>query len=579
MSTVLTKYFRYVLPFDCVDERRLWQNDEAVTKTILLNADLTPLGDRASLVIIEEGRFSGVLDMQDRHQVSTLGARVVDAGGRTVLPGIDDSHLHAYSYGRSLTANSFRGAASLEEFQERLRVARPEKNGWIRGVGWDDSTIHGTGPRGTICAADLDVIESDRPAILGDVTGHQAVCNSAALRAASVSSQTPDPPGGSFVRDEHGAPTGLVYEAAVGVINDAIPPLSIEEQRSAILAAQRSLLSQGITAFTDPGLGPGARTLMDGTGDLHAVRAYQQLDREGLLRSRVNLMLLFGGLGGTRAADVAAGLDEWGAPRRGGPFTNLDIAQVKVFADGIPRSRTAWLSEPYDDCTCGHLQVAGESDDERVAELHAIVRAAATRGWQVGAHSIGDRTITAYLDAVEQSGAWHGLRHYVIHGDLVDRDALRRMALLGMPLNTNPSIRWMVGRAVSPILGDERNVRRQPLRTVLDEGVKLATSSDAPVMDPDWRMIVASAMTRALRTDPDYVDGQRIDAREALMSITAAGAWQSHAESWRGAILPGLSADFVMLDRAADWRDPWSLTGAQVAATVVDGELVYGDYS
>ncbi len=548
-------------------------------KTIILNADLTPLGQSTGLVIIDDGRFSHVLDMRDRSDVSLLGARVVDAGQRTVLPGIDDSHLHAYSYGRSLTAHDFRGTVGIEEFQNRLRLARPENNGWIRGVGWDDSSIHGTGPKATICAADLDAAQPDIPTILGDVTGHQAVCNSAALRAAAVNSQTPDPPGGSFVRDEHGAPTGLVYEAAVGVINDAIPSLSMSEQRSAILSAQRSLHSQGITAFTDPGLGPGARTLMDGTGDLHAVRAYQQLDREGLLRSRVNLMLLFGGLGGTRAADVEAGLDQWGAPARGGPFSNLDIAQVKVFADGIPRSRTAWLSEPYDDCTCGHLQVAGESDDERVAELHAIVRAAATRGWQVGAHSIGDRTITAYLDAVVQSGAWHGRRHYVIHGDLIDRDDLRRMATLGMPLNTNPSIRWMVGRAVSPILGDERNVRRQPLRFAIDEGVRLATSSDAPVMDPDWRMIVASAMTRALRTDPDYADDQRIDAREALMSITAAGAWQSHAESWRGAILPGMAADFVMLDSAADWRDPWSLTDARVAATIVDGELVHGDYS
>ena len=135
----------------------------------------------------------------------------------------------------------------------------------------------------------------------------------------------------------------------------------------------------------------------------------------------------------------------------------------------------------------------------------------------------------------------------------------------------------MVGRSVSPILGDERNVRRQPLRTAMSEGVPLAFSSDAPVMDPDWRMIVASAMTRALRTDPDYTDGQRVDAREALLSITAAGAWQSHAESWRGAILPGMAADFILLDRTADWHNPWSLTQAGVAATVVDGELVHGE--
>ncbi len=557
----------------------LSKNDGAVPTTVILNADLRPLGSRSGLVIMNNGRFTHVLDMQDRNQVSLVDARVIDAGGRTLLPGIDDSHLHGYSYGRSLTAHDFRGSADLRDLQQRLAIARPEGSGWIRGIGWDDSTVRGCGPRGTVCAADLDVAQADIPAILGDVTGHQAVCNTSALRAAGIDSGTPDPPGGSFVRDEHGVPTGLVYEAAVGIINDAIPPLTITEQRNAILSGQRALLEQGITAFTDPGLGPGARTLMDGTGDLHAVEAYQQLDRAGELRIRVNIMLLFGGLGGTRASDVAAGLDAWGEPSRQGPFTHLDIAQLKVFADGIPRSRTAWLSEPYDDCSCGHLQVAGSTDDERVEELRAIVHAGASRGWQVGAHSIGDRTITCYLDAVELSAAWKGLRHYVIHGDLIEHHDLDRMATLGMALNTNPSIRWMVGRSVSPILGDERNVRRQPLRTAIETGVPLATSSDAPVMDPDWQMIVASAMTRSLRTDPDYVDHQRLDAREAMESLTSAGAWQSHAESWRGSIAPGMAADFVLLEGAANWEDPWSLTKLGISATVVGGELAHGDYS
>ena len=544
--------------------------------TAILNADLRPLGAAASLILIDEGRIGAVLPMEHRDQVSLAGVDIVDAQGRTVVPGIDDSHLHGYEYGRSLTAHDLRGCASLAEFQQRLRPARPEANGWIRGIGWDSSLIPGTGPGGLVCAADLDTVHPDVPALLGDVTGHQAVCNTAALRAAGVDASTPDPAGGRFVRDASGMPTGLIYESAVGVLNDAMPALSIAEQRTAILATQSALLAQGVVAFTDPGLGPGARTLMDGTGDLGAVEAYRQLDAEGALIERVNVMLLYGGLGGTRASDVAGGLDAWGPPWRGGPFSHLDIAQVKVFADGIPRSRTAWLSEPYDDCSCGHLQVAGETDEERVAELHAIVDAAIRRGWQVGAHSIGDRTITAYLDAVERSGTGQDRRHYVIHGDLVTHDDLARMARMGMTLNTNPSIRWMVGRAVSPILGDARNVGKQPLRTALTLGVPLATSSDAPVMDPDWRLIMAAAMTRSLRTDPDYTDDQRITAREAVESMTAVGAWQSHADGWRGSIAPGMAADVVLLDAAVDWADPWSLTERAVAATFVDGVVVHG---
>ena len=545
----------------------------------ILNANLAPLGSESALIVIDEGRIRRVLPMAERDQVSLAGMEILDAGGRTVLPGIDDSHLHGYEYGRSLTAHDLRGCTSLAEFQERLRSARPEANGWIRGIGWDGSRIQGTGPQGLLCATDVDAVHPDSPVLLGDVTGHQALCNTAALRAAGVDERTSDPTGGSFVRDGQGRPTGLILESAVGMLNDAIPALSAEAQRAAILTAQRALLAQGVTAYTDPGLGPGARTLMDGTGNLGAVEAYQQLDASGELRMRVNLMLLFGGLGGTRAVDVSTGLDAWGPPQRGGAYGHLDIAQVKVFADGIPRSRTAWLSGPYDDCSCGHLQVAGETDDERVAELLAIVHAATSRGWQVGAHSIGDRTITAYLDAIESSQTWPHMRHYVIHGDLVDHADLDRMRRMGMTLNTNPSIRWMVGRAVSPIIGDARNVQKQPLRTALDRGVRLATSSDAPVMDPDWRTIIAAAMTRALRTDPDYSDRECIDAQQAVASLTSSGAWQSHAETWRGSIEPGMAADLIMLDATADWSQPWSLTERTVVATLVDGQCVHGDFA
>ena len=137
--------------------RALSKNDDAVATTVILNADLRPLGVSSGLLIMENGRFIQVLDMRDRDQVSLSGARVVDAGGRTMLPGIDDSHLHGYEYGRSLTAHDFRGSADLQDFQRRLAYARPEGSGWIRGIGWDDSNVRGTGPRGTVCAADLDV--------------------------------------------------------------------------------------------------------------------------------------------------------------------------------------------------------------------------------------------------------------------------------------------------------------------------------------------------------------------------------------------------------------------------------------
>lgn len=506
--------------------------------------------------------------------------RCVDLGGATVLPGIDDSHLHGYEYGRSLTAVDLRHEAcpTLADLQRVVRGAAVEGTGWVRGIGWDDARLRGSGPQGQLCAADVDAARSDVPVLLSDVTGHQAVGNSLALRLAGLDrAGVEDPPGGVIVRDESGTPTGLLREAAIGGVNAAMPAVPSPEKRRAILAAQERLLASGVTAYTDPGLGPGALTLMDGTGDLEAVAAYRDLDADGDLLVRVDIMLLFGGLGGTTAAAVAAGLDAWGPPARMTPQGHLGIAQVKVFADGIPRSRTAWMTEPYDDCTHGHLTVAGSTDEERVAELNAIVLESARRGWQVGAHTTGDRASQAAVRAfVAPEAAAMALRHYVIHGDFAPEATLRQMAAQGIGLNANPSIRWMVGDGVNPIIGAERNARRQPLRTAWDLGVWVCSSSDAPVAPPDWRVMVAAAMTRAISTDRSRTDDQRLSGLEALASLTRNPARQGHAEAWRGRIAPGFAADLVVLDGAVDWNDPWSLTDIEVRATIVAGQVRHG---
>lgn len=543
---------------------------------VLVNLDAAPLLPHAYAVRIDDGRITQVWSRDEWSVIP--GIATYDLGGCTVLPGIDDSHLHGYEYGRSLTALNLgrEVAPDLAAIQARLRTAQPEAGGWIRGIGWDGTGITGSGPAGTICAADLDAARPDVPMLLADVTGHQAVCNSLALRIAGLdSSAVVDPAGGSFVRLADGRPSGLLLEAAVAAVNAAMPTLSIDAKKAAILASQQSLLAQGVTAFTDPGLGPGAATLMDGTGDLDAVRAYRELDAAGEIHQRVSLMLLYGGLGGTRADQVAEGLDAFGRPVAMTPFGHVAIDQVKVFADGIPRSRTAWMSEPYDDCTHGHLQVAGDTDAERVAELAAIVAAAASRDWQVGLHATGDLTVHHVVDVLIRNDAL-AKRHYVIHGDFVDIDDLRIMAANNITLNSNPSIRWAIGDSVAPVLGRERNARRQPLRTAWDLGVNVCASSDAPVAPPDWRLMVAAAMTRAIRTDPDRSDGQQLSAVEAMLALTANGAWQGHQESWRGAIQPGLAADLVILDRTVDWAEPWSLTECGIRATIAGGRIVHG---
>ena len=520
-------------------------------------------------VVIDGGTVSAVVPM---HDAPTL---THDLEGRSVLPGIDDSHLHAYEHGRSLTALALGEATGLADLRSILAAATVEASGWYRGHGWLP-TVHGSGADDRITAADIDDVTRLGPALLGDFSGHAAVANSAALTAAGITADTPDPAGGVIVRDSHGTPTGLLFESAVGLVSQAMPPISQAQRREAILTAQADLLRRGIVSVTEPGLGPGGTTLMDGTGTLEAVSAYQDLDATGELHLRTHIMLLFGGLGGTTASMVAEGLDAWGEPTRAPRDRRLSIDQLKVFADGIPRSRTSWLSEPYDDCTHGHMTIAGDTDAQRVAELNAIVAAGAARGWQIGVHATGDATITAVIDAVAGLTVGRDRRHYVIHGDLIRLEDLPRLRTLGMGINTQPGIRWAVASAASAMLGHERNLRKQPLHSTLEAGVVLGLSSDAPVIEPDWRRTLVSAMTRNLRDDPTYTDDQRLTTEEALDAMTIAGAWQCHEEAWRGRVAPGMAADLLIADRTIDWADTDDILRCEAQAVMIDGQLVFG---
>ena len=344
-----------------------------------------------------------------------------------------------------------------------------------------------------------------------------------------------------------------------------------------MIRARDILLTNGITSYTDPGLGPGAASLDDGTASLEVIDVYKQLAKDSELNMRIEVMLLFGGLGGTSLADVTSGLQAFGPPEKRSRGYQVTVSQLKVFADGIPRSRTSWMSEPYDTHTHGSLTLAGSNETEQVETLNSIYAHATTQGWQVGIHATGDETISAIADAAEQNPEASKLRNYVIHADLVKSQDMTRLGNSGVCINVQPGIRRMVGRAVEPIIGRARTVRRLRLREMKEAGINLALSSDAPVTPADWRVIFASAVDRGFITEPDFDDGQGLSPLEAMQALTATAAYQSHSEQWRGSLTPGKVADFVVLDRLVDWDgDPWQVTKAKPRAVFVGGKLVHG---
>ena len=546
---------------------------------IFKNASLKPFDQHSDAFAVSGQDLVAVGNWSELQNLVTSQSQVIDCEGATVIPGIEDSHLHGYMLGRQLSGANIspEHCADMGAIHRKLKEHASSNPGWVRGFGWVSGLMEGTGPKATLTYTELEGAQINEPIILTDFSGHQAWCNKKALDAAGINANTEDPTGGQIVRNSLGEPTGLLLESAVKLITQVIPRPTQSELTKAVIRARDILLANGITSYTDPGLGPGAASLDDGTASLEVIDVYKQLAKDSELNMRIEVMLLFGGLGGTSIADVTTGLQAFGPPEIRSRGYQVTVSQLKVFADGIPRSRTSWMSEPYDTHTHGSLTLAGSNEKEQIETLNSIYAHATTQGWQVGIHATGDQTISAIADAAEQNPAASKLRNYVIHADLVKSEDMIRLGNSGVCINVQPGIRRMVGRAVEPIIGRERTMRRLRLREMKEAGINLALSSDAPVTPADWRVIFASAVDRGFIAEPDFDDGQGLTALEAMHALTTTAAYQSHSEKWRGSIEPGKVADFVVLDSLVDWDgDPWQVTKAKPRAVFVGGKLVHG---
>nr|WP_157169565.1 amidohydrolase family protein [Streptomyces typhae] len=349
------------------------------------------------------------------------------------------------------------------------------------------------------------------------------------------------------------------------------PLLDDEARRGAILRAGELAASLGITSYTEPGLGPGEDHGATGAFGTSVAEQYRLLAAEGRLRARVTVLWLYGELdgpsdlehflSGLAATDGATSDPRW-----------LRFAGVKIFADGIPPMRSAYTHRCYADGVRPALLVAGADDAEREANLARMIVAAHRAGRQVGVHATGDRSIDVTLDAVERARAEHDvdLGHYIIHGDLVTAPQLRRMAALGVGLDTQPEIAVRTRSLVDDALGAGSAAAAWPLQAAFDAGVSMCLTSDAPVLSPDWRRQIAAA---------DEWMGPAADPRarmeQLLRCYTVEPARQDHAASWKGTLAPGMAADLCVLE-----ADPLALTPAElpdvgVALTVVDGKVVH----
>ncbi|MER5213035.1 amidohydrolase [Streptomyces sp. NPDC002838] len=513
------------------------------------------------------------------------GTRVVELAGRTVLPGINDSHLHGAAYG--MTKPPFAldvghpavgSIADIATAVERaVRAARPGE--WIVGLGWDAGYLAEclADPRRFPHRLDLDAVAPENPVCLTHFSSHLVWVNSVALRRCGIGPAGAPPPGGVIDTDPDGEPTGILREAAQELVQAELPSPTIDQRRQAIQGVVRELHSRGITSYTEPGLGPGGATSFFGGLSTDNWTAYADLAASGDLQARVSVLLLPAPMGGS-ADDVRKGLAELRRPPSADPRL-LNAIGVKIFADGVPPNRTAWMSEPYADGGHGALCVHGESPALQVDELSEMIRVAHEAGFQLGVHVTGDLAIDTVVDAFLAADAAvprPDARHYVIHGDFVGADSLAKLASHGYGVNMNPAIKWTISDLMDEVVGTERSAYQWPVRSAVEAGVTVCASSDAPITEPDWRQGVAAMLLRESKASgrPSGPE-QCVSLAEALRAYTVNPAHQDFAEHWKGSIEVGKVADLCVLDRPLLDLDPHAITDAQVDLTVFDGRVVH----
>lgn len=538
------------------------------------------LASRPQALAIAAGEIVAVGDAVEAWIAPTTD--VIHLKGRPVLPGINDGHLHFTAYSVTnhayvrMGTDTFTDIADLPAYVTRNAI---DGTGWIRGHGWDGALLGRN-----LTAKDIDDALAKNgipgtPVVLFDWSGHSLTANSVALNLAGITRETPDPLGGVIARDADGDPEGFLTDAAISLLIANIPPLSREELATTYLKGQADLHALGITALTEPGLGPGYADLLDGSGSPAAIDTLGDLAESGQLTLRVSVLALPNGTGGGNADDVGRHLDAGLAhsfSRRGIDPRRLRFAGVKVFADGTPQNGTTWHNEPiHDGHHCGHMVLVGDDDVDKVEELRKIIRVVDEADLQIAIHCIGDRTNEVVIDALAELMPNSPHRPYLIHGTELYPEGLDKMAQHGIGWTSNPVIISTFAKS----LPEARRRRTEPLGSALRAGVRPGITSDAPVVPPDWRPAVVYAVTRSCYWEgkiPDDDQKETITTLDALALLTREAAYRERDEQWRGTLKVGQRADLAVLD--GPWPDDehvGEVLNRSVILTMVDGQIVH----
>ena len=526
---------------------------------VLLNGKIWTVNEaqpRAEAVACLGSRIVAVGSNGEIRKWIGAGTEVIDVGGKLVLPGFNDAHVHFFSGGENLASVQLRDAKSEEEFRKRIAefAAKQPSGRWISGGGWDHENWT---PARLPTRQSIDAVTAGHPVFVNRLDGHMGLANSQALQLAGISRDTPDPPGGTIVRDAAGEPTGVLKDAAMERMYRAIPAPSEDQVADAVRAAMLYAAQNGVTSVQDMSAAP------------EILRVYQALLARGELTVRISGHQPLASW--QRLAAVGLRADFGGE--------KLHIGGLKGFADGSLGSTTALFFEPYLDAP----NTSGLANSEMIPEskMQTHILDADRAGLQVAVHAIGDKAnhlvLGMYEEAERQNGA-RDRRFRIEHAQHLRMDDIPRFGKLHVIASMQPYHCIDDGRWAEKRIGPERAKSTYAFRALLDSGAVLAFGSDWDVAPMQPLMGIYAAATRRTldgKHPNGWVPEQKITVAEAIRAYTMGSAYASFDETIKGSIEPGKLADMVVVSDDILSVPAVEIEKTRVQTTVFDGKVIY----
>lgn len=526
---------------------------------VITNARVWTVDDRmptAEAVAVLGERIVAVGSTKDIEAWRGPATQVIDAGGKLLLPGFNDAHVHFMDGGRQLDNVDLKDASSPEEFVRRIaeRAKKTPQGEWMLGGDWDEQMWN---PPVLPSKELIDAVTPSTPVFINRYDGHMSLANSLALRLSGVTAKTRDLPGGEITRDKQGNPTGILKDAAMGYVHKVIPPPTAERRLHAAKRALEHAASLGVTSV---------QAMSSGYSD---IATYMLLAEKGELTARIYAVPME-----MDWADQARiGI------RRAFGSSYLRLGALKGFADGSLGSTTAYFFEPYTDAP--HTRGLLSDEMQSIAAMRDRLMKGDEAGLQICIHAIGDQAISITLDLFEEIEKAHGprdRRFRIEHAQHVAPKDFDRFARLQVIASVQPYHAIDDGRWAEKRIGPERIRTTYPFRTFLDRKVRLALGTDWYVAPLNPMLNIYAAATRATldgKNPNAWVPEQKITVKEAVAAYTMGSAYAEFQEKEKGSITPGKLADMVLLNADIFNIDPAAIRDVKVDMTIVGGKIVY----